>query len=163
MKKILSLLFAAATLASSLAATAIYNPTATTAASVIQGSAKINQIIFSNAATNAVTLTFYDAPTNVLTWVAGAYTNNVYSVGTVILPYTNRLGVVTGYTNSTLTSTLTPVAQSTNNYRTALVQLVPASSTVTYTPPNGNFVGYGLAAATTATNVVAVVTYSPTQ
>jgi len=146
-----------------VAETATYNPTATTAVSVLQRGARIAQITFANAATNAVTLTFYDAPTNVLTYVIGPYTNQVVSVSSVVTTFTNLYGVTQNWTNSTYVTTATPAAQTTNNYRTVLTQLVPASSTVTYTPPLGNYVGFGLAAATTATNVIATINYVPTR
>lgn len=144
-----------------VADTATYNPTATTAVSVLQRGVRINQIVFANAATNAVTLTFTDAPTNVLTYIVGAYTNSVISTPSTVTTFTNYYGVVQSSTNVTYTVTATAVAQSTNNYRTVLTQLVPASSTVTFTPPNGVYVGFGLAAATTATNVVATINYTP--
>lgn len=144
-----------------VADTATYNPTATTAVSVLQRGARINQIVFANAATNAVTLTFYDAPTNVLTYVVGAYTNRVITTPATVTTFTNIYGVVQSSTNTTFTATDTAVAASTNNFRTVLTQLVPASSSITYTPPLGNYVGFGLAAATTATNVIATINYSP--
>lgn len=144
-----------------VADTATYNPTALTAVSVLQRGARIAQIVFANAATNAVTLTFYDAPTNVLTYVVGAYTNRVLTTPSTVTTFTNIYGVIQTSTNVTFTLTDTAVAQSTNNYRTILTQLVPASSTVTYTPPLGLFTGFGLAAATTATNVIATINYLP--
>src|SRR5678816_4465261 len=113
-----------------VADTATYNPTATTAVSVLQRGARIAQITFANAATNAVTLTFYDAPTNVLTYVVGAYTNRVISTPSTVTTFTNIYGVAQSSTNVTYTLTDTAVAASTNNFRTVLTQLVPASSTV---------------------------------
>lgn len=144
-----------------LADSATYNPTATTAVSVLQAGGRINQIVFSNAATNAVTLTFTDAPTNVLTYVVGAYTNQVVTTPSTVTTFTNIYGVVQSSTNVTYTLTATAQAATTNNYRTVLTQLVPASSTVTFTPPVGVYYGFGLAAATTATNVVATINYTP--
>jgi hypothetical protein len=141
----------------------IYNPTSTAAVSLLQKGARINQILFSNAATNAITLTFTDAPTNTLTYVVGAYTNSVVSTPSTVTTFTNIYGVVQSSTNTTFTLTPTAVAASTNNYRTVLIQLIPASSTITFTPPIGLNVGFGLAAATTATNVTATVSYSPTR
>lgn len=155
-------LFIATTLQVS-ADVAVYNPTATASASIFQRGARINQIVFSNAATNAVTLTFVDSPTNTTTYVVGAYTNNVLTLGNVITTFTNILGVVQSSTNNTLTSTLTVQAATTNSYRTVLVQLVPASATVTYTPPSGLQTGFGLSASTTATNVTATINYLPSR
>ncbi len=78
----------------------VYSATSTSTSSILQRGARVQQIIFSNAATNAITLTFYDAPTNVLTYVVGAYTNNVYSVSDVVSTYTNLSGVVNSTTNA---------------------------------------------------------------
>lgn len=161
--KALAVLTALAFSAATFADVVIYNPTATTAASVLQNGVKIQQIQYSNAATNAITITMYDAPTNVLTYVVGAYTNNVISQQNVVTTFTNYTGIVESQTNLTLVSTLTPVGQSTNSYRTVIVQTVPASSTVTFTPPSGLPVGFGLAAATTATNITASIIYLPTR
>jgi hypothetical protein len=144
-----------------VADTATYNPTATTAVSVLQRGVRISQIVFANAATNAVTLTFTDAPTNVLTYVVGAYTNRVITTPATVTTFTNIYGVAQSSTNTTFTLTDTAVAASTNNFRTVLTQLVPASSTVTFTPPLGLYTGFGLAAATTATNVIATINYVP--
>jgi hypothetical protein len=145
----------------SVADTATYNPTATTAVSVLQRGVRISQIVFANAATNAVTLTFTDAPTNVLTYVVGAYTNRVITTPATVTTFTNIYGVAQSSTNTTFTLTDTAVAASTNNFRTVLTQLVPASSTVTFTPPLGLYTGFGLAASTTATNVIATINYVP--
>jgi len=153
-------LFALTTL-TAVADTATYNPTATTAASVLQRGVRINQIVFANAATNAITITMYDAPTNVLTYVVGAYTNRVITTPSTVTTFTNIYGVVQSSTNVTFTATDTAVAASTNNYRTVLTQLIPASSTVTFTPPLGLYTGFGLAASTTATNVIATINYVP--
>lgn len=141
----------------------VYNPTATAIASILQRGVGVQQILFSNAATNAITITFTDCPTNVATYVVAAYTNNVLTLGNVTTVQTNITGTLQTNVVSTLTSTLTPVTQSTNNFRTVLVQTVPASSTVTYTPPQPLPVGFGLAASTSATNVVATITYLPTR
>lgn len=138
-----------------------YGPSTTAITSLIQRAARINQIVFSNAATNAVTLTFTDSPTNTLTYVVGAYTNNVYTIGDVTTIFTNRTGALQTNTVNTLTSTLSVQAATTNNYRQPLIQLVPASSTVTFTPAIGFNVGFGLAASSGSTNVTAVVTYQP--
>lgn len=143
--------------------TATYNPTVLTSVSILQRGARINQIVVANAATNAVTLTFLDAPTNVTTYVVGAYTNMVITTPATVTTFTNIYGVIQSSTNTTFTSTPTAVAASTNNYRTVLTWLVPASSTTTFTPPTGVNVGFGLSASTTATNVVATISYSPTR
>jgi hypothetical protein len=149
--------------ATAYADVAVFGPVASTStASIIQKPARVQQILFSNSAAAAVTLTFYDAPTNVLTYVVGAYTNNVYSLASTVSTYTNLSGVVNSTTNTMLVSTLTPVTASTNNYRTLLVQTVPASSTVTFTPPISLPVGFGLAVTPSATNVAVTVTYLPT-
>lgn len=146
-----------------IAETATFNPTSTSTTSVLQQPARIQQVLYSNSATNSVTITFYDAPTNTLTFVAGAVTNNVYSLSSVVSTYTNLSGVVNSTTNTMLVSTLTPAIATTNSYRTLMVQTVPASSSILYTPPIALPVGFGLAAASTATNVVATITYLPTR
>lgn len=160
-KLLLGLSIIGLTIFNAQADTVTYNPTATTIASILQRGVKLNQIVFANAATNAITITFTDCPTNVATYVVGAYTNQVVSTPSTVTTFTNIYGVVQTSTNVTYTLTATAVAQSTNNYRTILTQLIPASSTVTWTPPNGVYAGFGVAGSTTATNVVATINYTP--
>lgn len=129
--------------------------------SVIQRGARINSISIANAAAAAVTLRFFDTPTNVTTYVVGAYTNRVLTTPSTVTTFTNIYGVIQSSTNTTFTLTDTAVGASTNSYRTLLTQVVPASSTVTITPPLGMYVGFGLSSYATATNVTATINYVP--
>jgi hypothetical protein len=143
------------------AATATYGPNTTALTAVLTQPASISSIVFANAATNAVSLTLTDTPTNTLTYVTSAYTNSVTTTGTTVQTYTNILGVVQSMTNLTSTRSLSVQGALTNNYPTFLTVVVPASGSYTWTPSVPQPVLRGLAISSTATNVTASITYQP--
>jgi hypothetical protein len=162
-KKFATIVMLVATSVVIYADTATYGPNTTAITSLIGRGAKIADIVFSNGATNAITVTFTDSPTNTLTYVTSAYTNNLVTTGTTVVTYTNILGVVQNMTNTTQTTTLSVQGALTNNYRTFLIQTVPASGSVTYRPSAAQPVVFGLAGSSTATNVTATITYTPSR
>lgn len=151
------------TAATTFADVVVYNPSATNAVAVLTSAAKIQQMSIANGTGSAITITALDSPSTALTYVVGAYTNNVQTISDVVTTFTNILGVSQSSTNTTLINTPTLVSASTNNYRTVLIQTVPANSTVTFTPPTGLLVGFGMNVSCSATGVTATVSYLPTR
>lgn len=161
-KKITALSAVLALSFATMADSAIFNPTSTAVTSVLTSPVAIQQVTFNNAAVAAITVTLYDSPTNSTTWLNSAYTNNVYTLVNRVSTNTTINGVVSYTTNKTLVSTLTAVGATTNNYRTLYIVTIPASSSTTWTPPQAQFAGFGVAGAASATNVTATITYLPT-
>jgi hypothetical protein len=96
----------------------------------------VNQLILSSSASTNTTVYLIDSKTTALT-----FTNNIYytissTVGNVTNVYTNVLGTI--QTNVYLGQQLTTVtnAASTNNLSVVATLIVPAASTITYTPAN---------------------------
>lgn len=153
-----TLAFSAATFAT----TVTYNPTSVGITSVVSSDVgAITSIQFVNNATNVVTVGLFNAPTNVLTYVIGAYTNSVITTGTTITTFTNYYGIVQHSTNSTMTTAAGPVAQTTNNYPKMLTYAIPASTTVNLPLTPGMVFLSGLAATNSATNIVLTINYAP--
>ncbi len=162
MKKILIFIASLAASFSTFAATATYNPDSTNAVSVVTGrQGSIAQITFANSAVSGTTVTLFDAPTNVLTWVSGLYTNNTLTVSTNVQTYTNFYNIVERWTNVVQSITATAVPAATNFYPTVYTYVVPASTSQTVTfVPRTPFMN-GLAAITSATNVIVTISYVP--
>jgi hypothetical protein len=164
MKSLFTKLFAILSLSliTTFGATVTYNPTSAGISSVVSSRGlALTSVLFANSATSAVSVAFFDAPTNVLTFVIGAYTNSIVTVGDTVVTFTNILGTVQSQTNQTITTTLTPQAQTTNNYPQMLTYNIPASSTVNLPfSPRLNF-SRGLAITNSATNIVLTIQYQP--
>lgn len=160
--KKLQLLAAVLTASLSLqAAVVTFDGTTTAANSLLQQQGAVTSFTFANSATNTVTFGFFNAPTNVLTYVIGAYTNSIITVGTTVQTVTNILGNITSQTNATATTSYTVQPQTTNNYPKLLTYLVPASTTVTLNlNPYLNFLS-GLCVTNSATNCIVTVQYVP--
>lgn len=123
----------------------------------------MTHVTFANAGSGAATVAFFNAPTNVLTYTIGAYTNNVVSLTSTVVSFTNILGAVQSQTNATITSTPTLVGASTNNYPLLLTYVIPATTTVTLPlDPAINFFN-GLTMTNSATNIAVTVQYVPAQ
>jgi hypothetical protein len=160
-RNILAVVAAVAFSFTNQAATATYGPETTALTSVIGVPASISSIVFANGATNSVSLTLTDSPTNTLTYLTSAYTNSVTTTGSTVTTYTNILGVIQSMTNTTSTRSLSVQGALTNNYRTFLTVVVPASGSYVWTPSIPQPVLRGLAISSTATNVTASITYQP--
>lgn len=160
-RNILAIVAALAIFSPAQAATATYGPETTALTSVIGIPASISSIVFANGATNSVSLTLTDSPTNSLTYLTSAYTNSVTTTGSTVTTYTNILGVIQSMTNTTSTRSLSVQGALTNNYPTFLTVVVPASGSYVWTPSIPQPVIRGLAISSTATNVTASITYQP--
>lgn len=119
----------------------------------------IAQVTVANATAVTNTLSLYDAPTNVLTWTRGAYTNTYTYATNIVQTWTNFSGVSTSVTNAAVFTASNPVAAATNDYRLLTSIVVGPGATVTYTPVNGLLTSFGLAAKS-LTNATVTVEYS---
>lgn len=144
---------------------AVDQSTAATAAatnSIIQASARIQSIIIANDVASALTVKFFDAPTNVLTYVNAAYTNYLSYTTNIVSVYTTPAGVLQTNTNSGIYTYASTVSAATNAYRTVATINVGASGTTVYYPTNGLIVAFGLCV-TNNTNCTITTTYSPSR
>lgn len=157
MKNLIKSLILVALLAVSVKAETVSTSLAT-GTNVIKASQSvfISSIQFANGTGSAVTVELFDAPTNVLTYTVGAYTNFVTFTSNVVSTVVGFDGATNSFTNSTLSIAANPVAANTNNYRSIIKVTVPASSSLTV--PVNTVAGFGV----TATNngvVTATLTY----
>lgn len=116
--------------------------------------------VINNHPTAAMTIYFYDAPTNVLTWTRGAYTNWTAATETTVVTTTNYQGVVETATNSTVTINPNAVAGGSQSFKLFKTFTIAAGATATWNPANGVYLSYGLAATNNATNLVVNYSYS---
>jgi hypothetical protein len=147
----------------SFGATLSYTGLSTTSESATTNGVAVQSIIFNNPNSAAVTVALFDTASTNLTYTLGAYTNQVPSVGTTVLTWTNVLGRTESSTNTTVTYTPTLVAASTNNYPKIISYIVNTNSTVTFTPATPLFFNNGIAVTNSATNVTMTITYSRTR
>ena len=145
----------------SQAATVFYNPTSTNIASVTAGQGVLSTVTFANNSGSAISINLFDSPTNAATWVASAYTNRVNTTGTTVFSETNFYGRITSVTNNTVTTTLSVQGAATNNYRVLYSYTVPASTSHTLTFDPKIYFLNGIAATTSATNVIVTLNYTP--
>ena len=136
--------------------------TVTTASTsmVYTNSARVQAITIANTAASANTVTFYDAPSTVLTNIVGAYTNYVQFATNIVSVYVTPSGISQTNTVAGIYTAAQAVAQSTNNYSTLGSFAVPANTTITFSPVSGWLAAFGVAMANT-TNATVTVTYSP--
>lgn len=143
------------------AAEQITTVTDATITSLLQGPKRIDSIdVLNSHPSDAVSVYFYDAPTNILTYIVASYTGLATRTTNVVRSITNYFGVVRTETNSVHFNYLTTVAAQTNTYPLlkAFTSLAAGAST-NWTPTGGRFLGYGLAATNSATNTVITVNY----
>lgn len=137
--------------------------TAATAAatnSIFQASGRVQSIIIANDVASALTVKFFDCPTNLLTYVQGAYTNYISYTTNIVAVITLPSGVLQTNTNAGVYTLSQTVSSTTNSYRTVATLNVAASSTLVYYPTNGLLVAFGLCV-TNNTNCTITTTYSP--
>lgn len=106
----------------------------------------LTSVQFANGTGSAVTVELFDAPTNVLTYSIGAYTNFVTYTSNVVSTVVGFSGSTNSYTNSTLITAANAVGSGTGNFRSVVKVTVPASSSLTV--PINTVCAFGL----TATN-----------
>lgn len=128
---------------------------------IILGALHIQNIQVNNDSASALIVKFFDAKNTNLTFVVGAYTNNLYYATNIVETTVNIFGVTTYVTNSAVYTYANPVGQATNAYRILTQVNVAASSSVTITPV-GLYTSFGLLSTNNqAANYV--VTYSSIQ
>lgn len=113
-----------------------------------------------NNAAATMSVWFYDAPTNVLTQVNGAYTNYSTYTTNIVITTTNYQGVVETSTNLATYTLPLAVAQATNAYRIIKAFTVAAGGTASWNPSGGVYLNYGLASTNTQTNMTVNYIYS---
>jgi len=123
-----------------------------TITSLTQGAIHLQQLEVINNAATAVSVYFYDAPTNVLTQVVGAFTNWLTYNTNIVITTTNYQGVVETATNLATYTIPRAVSQATNSYRLFKTITVAAGGDTTWTPVTGVYLSYGLAATNNNTN-----------
>lgn len=99
---------------------------------------------------------------NGMTYTRAAFTTRTSYATNYVTDYTNINGVVTSVTNAanyTLEST-TPAT--TNSYRVINTIIVPANTTLTWTPVNGAYANYGVVSTNSAA-VTVTTAYSTTR
>lgn len=155
------LLIGVALLGNLQAATVFYNPTATNIASVVAGQGVLSTVTFANNSGSAISINLFDSPTNAATWINTAYTNRVNTVGTTVTSETNFYGRITSVTNATVSTTLGVQGAATNSYRVLYSYTVPATTSHTLTFDPKIYFLNGIAATTSATNVIVTFNYVP--
>lgn len=100
---------------------------------VINVPVQVNQVIIS-ANTNATTVYLYDSKTNSLVYTNNAYQTISTTIGTLTNVYTNFLGTIQTNTYPGMTSVTVTNAASTNALNIVATLIIPANTTITYTP-----------------------------
>jgi len=119
----------------------------------------IASVTIANNTAQPLQVALFDAPTNVLTFSASAYTNYTTYATNYVVVFTNFSGVVQSNTNAAVFTEARSIPAATRNYRLLVYQAVGASSTVTYNPIGGLTTDYGICS-TNNTNCTITVTYS---
>jgi hypothetical protein len=113
----------------------------------------ISSIQFANGTGSAVTVELFDAPTNVLTYSVGAYTNHITYTSNIVSTVVGFGGSTNSFTNSVLVTVANPVSSATPAYRSITKVAIPANSSLTV--PINTMVAFGV---TATNNGVATVT-----
>jgi hypothetical protein len=120
-----------------VAATVTTSPTVAATNNILATAGGITSIVLSGT-TNTVKVQLFDASTNTLTYVIGAYTNYVGNVFTNTVTYTDILGASVTNSYRFLTNVASTVAQSTNTFATLGAFSIPSGETVTVNYDNAN-------------------------
>jgi hypothetical protein len=113
----------------------------------------LTSVQFANGTGSAVTVELFDAPTNVLTYTVGAYTNFVTYTSNVVTTVVGFNGSTNSFTNQVQQIAANANAAETNNYRSITKVAIPANSSLTV--PINTVAAFGL---TATNNGVATVT-----
>lgn len=113
-----------------MGASVTYGPTVASTNNVVATSGNITSLVLSGT-TNTVLVKLFDASTNTLTYVIGAYTNYTVNVYTNTQTWTDILGASVTNSYKFWTNVPSTVAQSTNNFRILGTFSVPSGETVT--------------------------------
>lgn len=128
--------------------------------SIFQVSGRVVQMVLANNDATATTLRFYDAPTNRLNYTNAAYTNYITYTTNIVSVITLPSGVLQTNTNSGVFTVAQTVAAAATFYRNVATVVIPASSTIVYSPTNGLLVGFGFAV-TNVGNATITTTWYP--
>lgn len=113
----------------------------------------VTSVQFANGTGSAVTVELFDAPTNVLTYSVGAYTNYISYTSNIVSTVVGFNGSTNSFTNSTQVLVANPVNSATPAYRSITKQTIPANSSLTV--PIDTLAAFGV---TATNNGVATVT-----
>lgn len=139
---------------------------AATTNSLLSVGSRVTQVVMANAGTNATVLALLDAPSTLTTYTNGAYTNWSTISTNITQVYTTPSGVSQTNTLTGVYQVSTAVAAATNNYPPSLLYVIPASSTVTFTPQGNGMLfmrGTLLTNGAPGGNLTVTLTYYPQQ
>lgn len=124
-------------------ASVTYNASAASTNNIVALSGTITSIVLSGAGAASVKVQLFDAPTNTLTYVIGAYTNYTPTVVSQTNVFSTPLDTTVTNIQTIVTNVPATVAQSTNNFRVIGSYTVPTNEVVTinYDTPNSFFRG----------------------
>ena len=161
MKKLLSVLLLAVSLAFSQAATVTFSPVAAsnTAMLVITGAVQITSIQIGGVAGNTL-FRLFDAPIPTVSYTNSAITNNVYTFTTCSNVYTNYLGTIETNTYPCITNQLVVNVGTTNSWNTVAAITGVTNSTIIVTPAIP-FIALRGIAITNANAGSVIITYYP--
>jgi hypothetical protein len=113
----------------------------------------LTSVQFANGTGSAVTVELFDAPTNVLTYSVGAYTNHITYTSNVVSTVVGFNGSTNSFTNQVLVTVANSVSSATPAYRSITKVAIPANSSLTV--PINTLAAFGVVA---TNNGVATVT-----
>ena len=159
MKKFFSILMLIALTATARADSVSFTASAAAITNLVNVPLLVNQVIIS-ANTNATTVYLYDSKSTTLT-----YTNNVYqtittTIGNITNVYTNFLGTVQTNVYLGMQRAYVTNSASTNSFNVVATLIVPANTTITYTPAGYYRFMNGLTVTNTAGPLSASFSYS---
>lgn len=125
---------------------------------VVNGFAKVTQVVVASATGTNTLVYMYDTPTNALSFTTPAYTNFISYATNVVYSTTNYVGATTTFTNLQLVDVTNSVSASTAAYQMRLSGSALAGTATTY---NGTYQfnnGMWVTNASTGTATI-IVTY----
>lgn len=170
MKKFISILVATFALLNSAMAIDQVNVIASNTPTVLLSQpVQIASVTVANATGVTATVCLVDSSSktsgpngNGLTYTRAAFTTTTSYTTNMVTDYTNINGVATSVTNSALYTLTSTTAATTNNYRVINTIVVPANTTLTWTPVNGAYANNGVLSTNSAA-VTVTTSYSTTR
>ncbi len=115
------------------AASVTYVASAASTNNILASAGAITSVVLNGAGATSVKVSLFDAPTNTLTYVIGAYTNYTPTIYNVTNVYSAPFDTTVTNIATVLSNVPSSVAQATNTYRTVASYSVPTNDTVTIT------------------------------
>lgn len=138
-----------------------FDITTATASNLISGPLQMTQLeIINNHPTNAVVVKIYDAPSNLVLWTNGAFTNFLFYTTNLITYSTSYYNVITTNTNRVQYQYPNAVAAAGRSYKLLKSVTVAVGASYVWTPIGGVYFSYGLLATNTQTNVTYNIEWS---